>query len=133
MNPIPMSSTSMNSIPIRPMPGDPLPAERADSGIRILLQPGWRGFSKLAIGQIKFFLSAVWKPFIGRVRGQRKRLVVRDTTPLGDRRFVSVIQIEHQRFLIGYSPSTVTLLAQLPDEVAKVDESGSAHEPKEKN
>ena len=70
---------------------------------------------------------------IGRVRSQRKKLTVCDTTALGDRRFVSVIQVERQRFLIGYSPSTVTLLAQLPDEVVKADESTTANEPKGTN
>jgi len=127
------TTTTMNSIPISPIQTDLLPAESAESGIRILLRPRWRGFSTLAAGQIGFFLRAIWKPLIGRVRSQRKKLMVCDTTSLGDRRFVSVIQVERQRFLIGYSPSTVTLLAQLPDEVVKADESTTAHEPKENN
>jgi|ERR1700722_8427397 flagellar biosynthesis protein FliO len=46
---------------------------------------------------------------------KRRVLVVRESAALGDRRFVSVIQFECQRFLIGCSPSSVTLLAQLPD------------------
>ncbi len=41
---------------------------------------------------------------------------VRETAALGNRRFVSVIQFESQRFLIGSSPTSVTLLAQLPDQ-----------------
>jgi hypothetical protein len=124
----PMNSTPMNSIQ-----SDLLPTKSAESGIRLLLRPRWRDFSALAAGQIKFFLRAVWKPLIGRARSQRKKLTVCDTTALGDRRFVSILQVERQRFLIGYSPSTVTLLAQLPDEVAKVDESTGANELKEKN
>jgi flagellar biogenesis protein FliO len=50
-----------------------------------------------------------------RARGQRKTLLVRETAALGDRRFVSVIQFERQRFLIASSPSSVTLLARLPE------------------
>jgi flagellar biogenesis protein FliO len=42
-------------------------------------------------------------------------LVVSETVALGDRRFVSVIKFEGQRFLIGSSASSVTLLARLPD------------------
>jgi flagellar biogenesis protein FliO len=43
-------------------------------------------------------------------------LFVRETAALGDRRFVSVIQFESRRFLIGSSAASVTLLAQLPDD-----------------
>ncbi len=54
-----------------------------------------------------------------RVRAGRKRktLSVRETAALGDRRFVSVIQFEGKRFLIGSGPSAITLLARLPDAV----------------
>ena len=64
--------------------------------------------------------STVWrllsKSWAGRTRGKGKRLSVRETAALGDRRFVSVIQFENHRFLIGSSPSSVTLLSQLADE-----------------
>jgi flagellar biogenesis protein FliO len=50
-----------------------------------------------------------------RASGKRKALSVTATAALGDRRFVSVIQFEEQRFLIGSSPASVTLLSQLPD------------------
>ena len=126
-------TTLMNLMPVSPTQTDLLPAESAESGIRILLRPRWRGFSALAARLIGFFSRAIWKPLIGRVRSQRKKLTVCDTTALGDRRFVSVIQVERQRFLIGYSPSTVTLLARLPDEVVKADESTTANEPKGTN
>lgn len=52
-----------------------------------------------------------------RVRSQPKVLWVRESAALGDRRFVSVVQFERQRFLIGSSASSVTLLSHLPDEV----------------
>ena len=54
-------------------------------------------------------------PLSAAPRSKRKTLSVRETAALGDRRFVSVIQFERQRFLIGSSPSAITLLAQLPD------------------
>ena len=63
-------------------------------------------------------LRAFWRSVVSRAGTKRKPLAVRETAALGDRRFVSVIQFERQRFLIGSSPSSVTLLAQLPDESA---------------
>jgi hypothetical protein len=57
----------------------------------------------------------LWRSLLMRARGQRKTLLVRETAALGDRRFVSVIQFERQRFLIASSPSSVTLLARLPE------------------
>jgi flagellar biogenesis protein FliO len=56
-------------------------------------------------------LGAIW-----RSQKKRKALSVRETASLGERRFVAVIQFERQRFLIGASPSSVTLLTQLPDD-----------------
>ena len=54
-----------------------------------------------------------------RARSGRKKLAVRESAGLGERRFVSVVQYERQRFLIGSSPGSVTLLTQLPDEDPK--------------
>lgn len=51
-----------------------------------------------------------------RSQSKPKALCVRETAALGERRFVAVIQFERQRFLVGGSPASVTLLAQLPDE-----------------
>ncbi len=61
-------------------------------------------------------LKILWRILVRRVGSRRKTLAVRETAALGDRRFVSVIQFERLRFLIGSSPSSITLLAQLPDE-----------------
>jgi flagellar biogenesis protein FliO len=50
-------------------------------------------------------------------------LLVKETAGLGERRFVAVLQFERQRFLIGGSPGTVTLLAHLPEEEPMGDRS----------
>jgi flagellar biogenesis protein FliO len=55
-----------------------------------------------------------------------KVLFVRESAALGDRRFISVIQFERSRFLIGSSPASVTLLAQLPDASASLGETTNA-------
>ena len=61
-------------------------------------------------------LKVLWRFVMSHARSRPKTLSVCETAALGDRRLVSVIRFEHQRFLIGSSPSSVTLLAQLPDE-----------------
>ena len=73
----------------------------------------------LAAARLKvFWRSVIWTSLVHRTGRKRKTLSVCETAALGDRRFVSVIQFERQRFLIGSSPSSVTLLSQLPDESA---------------
>lgn len=52
------------------------------------------------------------------VTRKRNALTVRETVSLGDRRFVCVVEFECRRYLIGSSPSSVTLLSQLPDQFA---------------
>jgi len=70
-----------------------------------------------ARARISAALSAHWNA-IWRSRKKCKALCVRETASLGERRFVAVIQFESQRFLIGGSSSSVSLLAQLPDDGA---------------
>ncbi|HEV2469744.1 MAG TPA: flagellar biosynthetic protein FliO [Candidatus Sulfotelmatobacter sp.] len=48
---------------------------------------------------------------IGPKRTRRLRLC--ETLPLGDRRFVAVIEFEEMRYLIGGTSSSLSLLAQL--------------------
>jgi flagellar biogenesis protein FliO len=77
-------------------------------------QPPVRATRFFAVARLK----VLWRSVIRRagISRQHKALAVRETATLGDRRFVSVVQFERQRFLIGSSPSSITLLAQLPDE-----------------
>jgi hypothetical protein len=91
---------------------------------RSFRRPNSPDFFTLAAARLKAFCSVTWKSVVCRGRGQSKMLSVRETAALGDRRFVSVIQFERQRFLIGSSPSSVALLAQLPDESNGSKESG---------
>ncbi|MGO8985742.1 MAG: flagellar biosynthetic protein FliO [Terriglobales bacterium] len=62
------------------------------------------------------WFQSLWRSVASRAKGKPKMLFVRETAALGDRRFVSVIQFESRRFLIGSSAASVTLLAQLPDD-----------------
>jgi Flagellar biosynthesis protein, FliO len=45
-----------------------------------------------------------------------RQLRVRETLALGERRFVAVVEFEGQRFLIGGTNHSLTLLAQIPPE-----------------
>jgi hypothetical protein len=103
--------------------------------VRVLAQTFTRT-SALAAGRLKvFWRSGIWTSLIRRAGSKRKTLSVRETAALGDRRFVSVIQFERQRFLIGSSPSSITLLSQLPDESASNEVTGevAGEESREKN
>lgn len=71
-----------------------------------------------------FIVSAIVSISRAGIKRQRKALSVRETAALGERRFVSVIQFERQRFLIGSSPNSVTLLSQLPDDFAGGEAAG---------
>lgn len=74
--------------------------------------------SKLAAARFKVFSGFIVSISRAGLKRQHNKLSIRETAALGDRRFVSVIQFEHQRFLIGSSPNSVTLLSQLPDDFA---------------
>ena len=82
----------------------------------------------LAAARLKVaWRSARWRSWVCRAGSKRKALSVRETAALGDRRFVCVIQFERQRFLIASSPSSVTLLAQLPDDSPGSEVTGEKH------
>jgi hypothetical protein len=81
-------------------------------------------FWRSMISESSIWGSSIWGSVVCRARSKRKTLSVRETAALGDRRFVSVIQFERQRFLIGSSPSAITLLAQLPDISSSSEETG---------
>ena len=56
------------------------------------------------------------------VRKHKKRLRICESVPLGDKRFLAVIQVDDQQFLLGGSSTSISLLAQLekPADFAKV-------------
>jgi len=47
-------------------------------------------------------------------RRSEKQLRLRETLQLGERRFVAVVEYEELRFLIAGTPTSVSLLSQLP-------------------
>ena len=59
-------------------------------------------------------LARAWA-LVGRCWRSRppRQLRLRETLALGERRFVAVIEFEEQRFLIGGTQSSMTLLAEM--------------------
>jgi len=46
---------------------------------------------------------------------RQRRLRLAETLPLGDRRFVAVLEFENSRFLLGGTSASLVLLARLDD------------------
>jgi len=96
----------------------PFPAKLIQTRlVKSKLTPAWRWPSALPRQLVALSRQAAgfWRAVIARTRRVPKSLIVSESAALGDRRMVSVVQFERQRFLIGCGPSTVTLLARLPD------------------
>lgn len=73
--------------------------------------PIFRGVIASFLQKCQVTVGHLW-----RTQHKRRSLVIKETAGLGERRFVAVLQFERQRFLIGGSPGSVTLLAHLPEE-----------------
>jgi flagellar biogenesis protein FliO len=77
----------------------------------------------LGVGRTRMWtaLQTMFEAVRVRVRSVRpaRRLRVCEAVPLGDKRFVAVLQFERNRFLIGGAANSIVLLTRL-------DEDGSA-------
>jgi flagellar biogenesis protein FliO len=78
-----------------------------------LTAPVFRGIFGRAVRVIQTAFEKLW-----RSPHKRRSLLVKEMAGLGERRFVAVVKFERQRFLIGASGASVTLLAHLPEEEA---------------
>ena len=56
-----------------------------------------------------------WVMRRAKVQHTRKHLRVCESLSLGEKRFVAVLQVDEERFLIGGSPGSVSLLTRLPE------------------
>jgi flagellar biogenesis protein FliO len=65
-----------------------------------------------------------WVLRLGRRAPRRLRLC--ESLPLGERRFVAVVEFEAERFLVGGTPSSMVLLSRLAD--CRKQEDGPAAE-----
>lgn len=90
----------------KPTPGQP--AEAPPSGLRAF------GSLVLVLGLAGASLWALKKYGRGRIPGGGgQKLRVEETLALGDRRFVSILDVEGERFLIALTPQAISLLSRL--------------------
>jgi flagellar biogenesis protein FliO len=80
---------------------------------------------------LRLFLSVV-KNFLAGVRsihhGRRQRSMrLCETLPLGDRRYLALVEVEGRRFLVGAAPNSLSLLAQLssPEPFSEIEPDAS--------
>ena len=60
-------------------------------------------------------LLEMWKRTLRISRRTPKHLRLCESLPLGERRFVAVVEFERERFLLGGTPSSLVLLSRLAD------------------
>ena len=59
--------------------------------------------------------GGLWELVLRLSRRAPRRLRLCESLPLGDRRFVAVVEFDQARFLVGGTPSSLVLLARLGD------------------
>jgi len=60
-------------------------------------------------------LLELWNRTLRISRRTPKQLRLCESLPLGERRFVAVVEFERERFLLGGTPSSLVLLSRLAD------------------
>jgi len=76
-----------------------------------LREERWRSSPQISLWQI----AAGWWRSISRLRRSRpKRLRLCESLPLGEHRFVAVVEFEQSRYLIGGTQGSLVLLSSLP-------------------
>ena len=110
------ASTRQGAVNVPSLPTTPL-SEPSPAG----LQP------KLPAADLLEGLQRAWG-WLSRQRGhpllqpRMRRLQVHETVQLGEKRFVSILRVDGEQFLIGGSPGGISLLAELkPDRPASFE------------
>jgi flagellar biogenesis protein FliO len=67
-----------------------------------------------------------WERVLRLGRRAPRRLRLCESLPLGERRFVAVVEFEAERFLVGGTPSSMVLLSRLADCRKQQDEPAAA-------
>lgn len=81
---------------------------------------------RISSGALRTRLVALWESVLRISRRTPKYLRLCESLPLGDRRFVAVVEFERERFLVGGTSSTLVLLSRLGDSgIREKDEMGS--------
>lgn len=75
------------------------------------LRSSWGSFR----ARVMAWAMALWKRVLRLSRRPPKGLRLCESLPLGERRFVAVVEYEKSRFLVGGTPSSLVLLSRLED------------------
>jgi flagellar biogenesis protein FliO len=59
-------------------------------------------------------LEGLWERVLRMSRRPAKTLRLCQSLPLGERRFVAVVEVEKERFLVGGTANSLVLLSRLP-------------------
>jgi flagellar biogenesis protein FliO len=70
---------------------------------------------QLLVTTLGMRVAALWERIVRLSRRTPKRLRLCESLPLGERRFVAVVEFEAARFLVGGTPSSMVLLSRLAD------------------
>lgn len=86
---------------------------------------------RLSAGTLRLGLLAFWERILRMSRRAPRRLRLCESLPLGERRFVAVVEFEESRFLVGGTSSSLVLLSRLADagEGESSPETGDAKNP----
>jgi hypothetical protein len=85
--------------------------------------PKAAGFSGAGVGREIYRL---WQKLLRLGQRSPKRLRLCESLPLGERRFVAVVEFDAERFLVGGTPSSMVLLSRLADGGAQREKGESA-------
>lgn len=73
-------------------------------------------------GALRYRLVALWNRCLRISRRTPKSLRLCASLPLGERRFVAVVEFEEARFLLGGTSSSLVLLARLADSGSRTED-----------
>jgi flagellar biogenesis protein FliO len=69
----------------------------------------------VSVGTFRVRVIGLWERVLRLSRRAPRRLRLCESLPLGERRFVAVVEFERARFLVGGTPSSLVLLSRLAD------------------
>jgi flagellar biogenesis protein FliO len=89
---------------------------------------------RVSAGAVQARVVGWWERVLRLSRRRPRRLRLCESLPLGERRFVAVVEFDQARFLVGGTPSSLVLLSRLADgggETQSEFETEDASEPEE--
>jgi len=81
-------------------------------------------------GAFRVRIAGLWERVLRLSRRAPRRLRLCESLPLGERRFVAVVEFDRARFLVGGTPSSLVLLSRLADDAGVRDGDGADAGPR---